>query len=68
MSYSLGNRAYYWFYYRTNVKPYKRFQKEKLKKGGLKRIKKDIKLANTIIIFQEEMQKIMEYKNNFDTP
>ncbi len=32
------------------------------------RIKKDIKLANTIIIFQEEMQKIMEYKNNFDTP
>ena len=32
------------------------------------RIKKDIKLANTIIIFQEEMQKIMEYKNNFNTP
>ena len=47
---------------------YFRREEDDIRNDIFERIKKDIKLANTIIIFQEEMQKIMEYKNNFDTP
>ena len=47
---------------------YFRREEDDIRNDIFERIKKDIKLANTIIIFQEEMQKIMEYKNNFNTP